>query len=108
MSVKYDREVTNNYASSLGAAIRNALDESIQDADFSDAETAGKRLTELLKRMQEKHQFTNQDLVDVFFNMASQSGVFTLMMQDMLRMAGEKIESDQKLIKKLLDKKESK
>lgn len=70
---KYENEVTNNMASSLGAAIRNSLTVDVQD----DPNTAGQRLESLLNRMQNLGQFEDKQLVGVFISMMSQIGILS-------------------------------
>jgi len=69
----YEQSVTFNYASSLGAAFRNALTPDLAGR-FNDHETAGNRLTELLKRMQDLGQFESETVVGVLVSMMSQMG----------------------------------
>lgn len=71
----YDQSVTFNFASSLGAAIRNSLTKDIvENTDYKDAETAGERLTELLKRMQELGQYDDETVTGVLASMLHQMG----------------------------------
>ena len=71
----YKEQVTYNMASSLGAAIRNSLTQDVvESGQFQDAETAGERLTKLLKRMQELGQYDQEIVTGVLISMLHQSG----------------------------------
>lgn len=71
--IDYKTQVTYNYASSLGAAIRNSL--TLDDPDKEDyAKIAGERLIKLLERMQELEQYDDATVTETIMAMLFQAG----------------------------------